>query len=511
MLTTAFALPRSLIFPGLARRSLLPVTLGVLALALRLHGLADKPYWLDEITTVHRSGLPLGELAAEALRNRHSPTYFLLMHALLPAGSGVWLFRLPSAVLGALCAPLACLIGRVAAGERAATIAGLLLALSPVQVQFSQEARSYTLVTCLILVALWGLARLAADPAGAARPILRDRSARGAWLAYVLGTAAALDVLSVAIPWLLAANLAAIAIARRCDEARAGFWRNWALAQAVILAAWLPLLLALSLIDGNAVLSGVDWAPPESLTAVWSVIAAAYLQRIASFITPGLLPAAVPGLEFAILALLIAGIWRLRHRRPMVLVLASAGLALPATLLLVSAVKPALVLRYFIWSAAPLFVLAGAGLDGLSRRRFAAAAAVLGILGFLNLAPYYGAETKPRWDLAAAAISGDAQPGDVVLLDDWLAEFVFRAFAGSTELDERHILVTHRVDDAAQRLAGGGTVWAVHGRVGQAPMESASAHLRRLAGLGAPAATDRIGRYLRVWRFVPSKKDGGIA
>ena len=40
------------------------------ALAVRLHGLGDKPYWLDEVTTVHRASLGLGDLVplSEQLR-----------------------------------------------------------------------------------------------------------------------------------------------------------------------------------------------------------------------------------------------------------------------------------------------------------------------------------------------------------------------------------------------------------------------------------------------------------
>ena len=49
-------------------------------------------------------------------------------------------------------------------GRWAALVGGLLLALSPIEVQYGQEARSYTLVSAAILLSLWGLVRLAGTP-----------------------------------------------------------------------------------------------------------------------------------------------------------------------------------------------------------------------------------------------------------------------------------------------------------------------------------------------------------
>ena len=191
--------------------SALPAAIGVFALALRLYGLGDKPFWLDEIASLRRATASLPDLVADSLSNNHYPSYFLLLWLVGQIGTSQWLLRLPSAVFGAVGASLTCAIGTRAAGRPSGAIAGLLMAVSPFEVQFGQEARSYTLVSCLILTALFGLVRLAQEPAAAALP-MRNGTLRGAWMAYCLGTAAALSVLNVAIPWLLAANLGAIAI-----------------------------------------------------------------------------------------------------------------------------------------------------------------------------------------------------------------------------------------------------------------------------------------------------------
>ena len=381
--------------------SALPAAIGVFALALRLYGLGDKPFWLDEIASLRRATATLPDLVVNSLNNNHYPSYFLLLWLVGQIGTSQWLLRLPSAVFGAVGASLTCAIGTRAAGRPSGAIAGLLMAVSPFEVQFGQEARSYTLVSCLILTALFGLVRLAQEPAAAALP-MRNGALRGAWMAYCLGTAAALSVLNVAIPWLLAANLGAIAIGRRAGDNRRAFLRNWGLAQALILAIWIPSLAWVFAAGKGAVLDGAGWAPAETSKTIWAIVAPVYLLRISSFITFGLLPSKVPGLAVVSVTLAALGAWRLRRDTTVLAVLGCAAIVLPLGLFLLSLFVPVLVPRYFAWSAGPFFVFAGAGLGRLSFPRLAPATAMLGAAGMINLMPYYDYETKPRWDLLAA-------------------------------------------------------------------------------------------------------------
>jgi mannosyltransferase len=486
---------------GNAASRALPTAIGVLALLLRLYGLGDKPFWLDEIASLRRATATLPDLIADSLHNSHYPSYFMLLWLVGRIGTSQWLLRLPSAVFGAIGASLTCAIGSKAAGPRSGAIAGLLMAFSPFAVQFGQEARSYTLVACLILTALYGLVRLAQEPVAAALPVRRKGALRGAWIAYCLGTAAALSVLNVAIPWLLAANLGAIAIAWRAGGARRAFLRNWGLAQALILAIWMPSLACLYLVSKGAVLDGAGWAPAETLKTVWSIIAPVYLLRISSFITFSLLPGGVPGLALVTTALAVLGAWRLRRDPTALAVLGCAAFVLPLGLLLLSLVVPVLVPRYFAWSAAPFFILAGAGLGQLTFPRFAAAAAMLGAACLVNLIPYYAYETKPRWDLVAARLAAAAQPGDVVLLDSYYSYSVLAVFAARAGLDDHRVTLTWNLPEAA-RLAPGHDLWAVYGRTGQAVKKQSPEDYRRsLAALGDPIVENSVGRYIILWQF----------
>lgn len=468
-----------------------PLAIAAVALALRFYGLADKPLWLDEVATLHRATIGFSAMIAESLHSKHYPTYFALIWLVAKLGVSTWLLRLPSAIFGAIAAALVVVIGREADKPRTGVAAGLLLALSPFDVQYGQEARSYTLVAVLILVALWGLVRIARE----------SRRTRGAWLAYAGGTLAALCVLNVAVPWLVASNIAAAVIAWRAKEQRAAFLKRWALTQAIILLLWLPVFITVVYDSHGAALEGPGWALPEKWTALWSIIGPVYLDRISAFITFDVLPTAVPGLSLLIAALAAYGAWRLRQKPHALIVIGCAAFVLPLLLLLVSRVTPVLVPRYFAWSAAPFFILAGAGIARLTAWRYAAALAAFVLVAVINLEPYYHAETKPRWDLATARLAAETQPGDVVLFNSWTAYYVATtAFAKPSGLDRQNRVLTWKPNDAAQ-FEPGHALWVVFGRAGQGKMERPADYVALLSRLGRPASEERIGRYITIWRF----------
>ncbi|MGH7106952.1 MAG: hypothetical protein ACREFT_10620, partial [Acetobacteraceae bacterium] len=146
------------------------ITILAIALAARLYQLGGKPYWLDEVFTALRSSRAIPDLITDSLQNRHIPTFFLIEHGMLALGSGSAMLRLIPAIAGAASASLAFCIVWTLGGRAAAWLAGLLLALAPVQVAFGQEARSYTLMMALILLALFGLVLLAMRPGDSAHP-----------------------------------------------------------------------------------------------------------------------------------------------------------------------------------------------------------------------------------------------------------------------------------------------------------------------------------------------------
>ena len=478
----------------------LPVLLAALALVLRLYGLSDKPLWYDEIVTLNRANLPLAELVIDALKQKHYPTYFLLLGPFASAGIDGWMLRFPSAVFGAMCVLLVSRLAAEMRGPRTGLGAGLLMALSPFEVQFGQEARSYTLTSRLVLVAIWGLVRIGSRLA--ARPVGRPETLRGAWVAYTLGTTGALFVHNIAIPWLLVSNLAMLAIVHHAACERRGLLRNWALAQVVILLLWVPALIAMWLANRGAALSGLEWVPKVTWENISSIVAAVYLFRISDLMTFVLLPTPLPGFGAGVVMFALFGAWRLKTDPAMLAVIGLAFLAMPIAILVMSAFQPMLVPRYLMWSTGPFFVLAGVGAAALPARFFPLIAVAIAAGGTVSLAPYYSSETKPRWDRAAAYLADNARPQDIIIAQNQAAEFVLASYAKRFQLDSKiPIVAWNNPQDTARRAEEGERAWAVYGRFGQETQEPEEGFRQKWSAFGIPSEQVRFGSHILILRF----------
>jgi 4-amino-4-deoxy-L-arabinose transferase-like glycosyltransferase len=162
----------------------------VLAWALRLYQLEADSLWGDEIFTATQSPLLVPELLRWTAGDIHPPGYYLIVGRLadwsgwahLPASALTdWLWRFPSAVAGTLAVAVTYRVGTDLLGRRVGLAGALLLAVSPVAIQYSQEARMHGLFLLGAALSTWTLASALARP---------DRW--GWWLAYALTTALSL-------------------------------------------------------------------------------------------------------------------------------------------------------------------------------------------------------------------------------------------------------------------------------------------------------------------------------
>ena len=157
------------------------VILVLAAFALRLYRLGGPEFWFDEALSANISRLGwegiVGHLRTEPFE--HPPLYFLGLYPWqLVAGTTEFALRFFSVFWGVLFVPLVYRLAKRMAGRPLALLAALLAVFSPFLVAYSQEARMYTLLPCLALLAL-----LSFDKA-----LQRDRQ-RGWWLIYALSLA----------------------------------------------------------------------------------------------------------------------------------------------------------------------------------------------------------------------------------------------------------------------------------------------------------------------------------
>lgn len=480
------------------------LALVALALVARLLRIDHQPLWLDEALTVQRAHLGLNGLVADSFANRHMPTYFLLLKWVSFFGAGDAWLRVPSALFGAMSTGMVFLVTRRLGSRLAGIVAGLLMALSPLQVQYGQEARSYTLVTLLVMVALWGLLRLAQSPWRASMDVRRVDAERTGWGAYVLATIAALDVLGDAVPWLIASNLSLLLIWRSLapsSTARNAFGRNWVRSAAAIIACTVPFYAAVFAASDGHMLQKFDWIPELSWQHMWVVAGSVYLMRMLAVVKFDLLHTAVPLLGAVVALAGGAGVLRMHGKLEGRVLLLSVWV-LPLFILSISLFKSMLLPRYVLWSAAPFFVLVGLGADLLPRRVLTVATTLLLLLSVVNLGPVYRMETKPRWDMAAATLAANVRPGDTVFTSDPNAPTMLSVLnpKGALPLDS-NALVTSQLDEVLARWRQGSRVWAVNGRSALGQPQDLADLKSRMAALGAPAAEIPQGKEITILMF----------
>jgi mannosyltransferase len=142
----------------------------VLAAALRLSTLTQQSFWYDEaFTPVHVLHAGLGATLSSVVHTENTPPlwYLLAWFDARLFGDGALALRLPSALAGIATVPVVWAIARELGGRRAALIAAALVAVNPLFIWYSQEARAYGLFVLLAALAMLCFVRLLRAPSGA--------------------------------------------------------------------------------------------------------------------------------------------------------------------------------------------------------------------------------------------------------------------------------------------------------------------------------------------------------
>ena len=156
----------------------------LLAFAVRIWRLEAQSLWYDEGVTAEIARRGLAELTRWTANDIQPPLYYYVVAGWgRIAGWSEFSLRFPSVVFGVLAVPLmAVLTLRLTRRYSAALLAALFTAVHPLLVYYSQEARMYTLLVTLGILAGYLLVRLA-DRAGRGWPL---------WAGYVSVAAAAI-------------------------------------------------------------------------------------------------------------------------------------------------------------------------------------------------------------------------------------------------------------------------------------------------------------------------------
>ncbi len=475
--------------------------LTVLAAGLRFATLGEQAYHHDEIVTASRilRGSFWHAMDAVGFSESAPPLYYGLAWMWTQvAGTGEVGLRSLSALAGVATVPVAYLLGTELRGRRAGVVAAALVAVNPMLLWYSQEARSYALLVLLTaLAALYFVRALQrADVPGvedAYGPISpgtsRDATLWGVFSALALATHYfAIFPIALEGAWLLR---------RRGRRALAGIW--------IVVGAGIALApLAIHQMS----LGHAEWIGDSSLGhRLWESGVTFVVGETADIVarTTTVLPAVVPLLAaVAALALLVARGDRAERRAgATVLAIAAATIAVPLALALLVPGKDYVLARNLLPALVPLLVAVaiGATLRGARRSGTVLAAVLVAYsLVFCVWASLSPSLHRPDWDAVAARLGEPEAPRATVSWTLGAASLRWYLSTGSFQVQpsDGYTWAVHEIDFVSdgpappvpQRLLGPRFRQVGYERVGRL-------HVRRYAMPGPELAHLRLRRVRR--------------
>lgn len=397
-------------------RSIWLITLG--GFALRLYRLGADSLWYDETVSAFLAAKSIPSLIAHTAGDIHPPGYYLLLHAWTRlAGDTEFALAFLSLVFGVLLIPLSYVLAHRLMSGGVAFWSALLVATSPYNLWYSQEARMYTLGAALGLVALWYALKVSCSEARVGHG---DAPTYLYVIGYTLAATAGLYVLYYFAFLLVALNTVMIGVlflSRRFFRLRI-----WLTAQTAVMALYLPWLpiawrqvtnppvppwrgftpLHTVLLDSWTALSLGQSAQPNQVWPVLIIVGVLFLLGLQPQIRQHFQPPITS-----------------RHTSFLLVVYTFGPLAL---IYLASLLVPLYHVRYLFTCAPPFYILLGSGLARVARRArpLAIAAALIVLAGSaFSIRELY---TNPRYaadDFRAAVgfIAERWRPGDVILIN----------------------------------------------------------------------------------------------
>jgi mannosyltransferase len=395
---------------GVGAIFLLPIL--TVAASLRIYMLAARGFWIDEGVSVALARLPWHSFQIVVTRREGNMTlYYLLLRAWLRSGSSeAWIRSLSViAAVGAVSGVF--FLGRKIFGMNVACIAAGILALNAYHVQYSQEARSYALLSLAVIVTTFLLLRCVEKPTWQA----------WALFAIVSGLAAYIHFFAI---FVTASQVVAVLL-----------WRRRALKiGSLVFAATIYALMLVPIAQfvlENLHMHQIDWIPAASASSMYEFAVlftgrggVALVLTMASFIAAAIVATGrdwfSSNSRYESFALGVVLLWLFF---PMAITIA------------LSLWKHLFVPRYMVMCL-PALALAVARGVALLRPKWQiipliALAILLGLGDRNNYATMI--ETGEDWQGVAQFVVQHAQPGDAIIFNNGIAHPVFDYYMQRTE------------------------------------------------------------------------------
>jgi mannosyltransferase len=389
---------------ALYKTPLLVLLVVLLGVTLRLYQIDRESFWFDEAQTYWFIKSSPIDIVKSVANDVHAPLYFLFLHYwVIFLGDSDGAIRLCSAIFGILAIPVVFQIGRLLFNDRFGLMAALFLSVSGFHIQYSQEARPYSLYFFLT-----SLSVLFA--------VLAYKGTRNAWIGYILSTVLLLYTHNTAILAVAAVMLFYLVVSWPWKTASLYPFLLANLVVFIFYTPWISLFVGQSL-----TVTEHFWTSTLTARHIFRTLTEMVLIPSGTNI-PRKIHIALLVVPFSILLLALPSLWAKQKKMLLALALLFlvpvGGNLLASTtirnIFILRVLIPALLLLPFLW-ATPILMDSERPVSPYGRRLAVLAMVSMFFISLIGSISFLRHNSKEPWRQAAEIFQKSYKPGDVVV------------------------------------------------------------------------------------------------
>lgn len=376
------------------------------AAILRIYNLDAESLWYDEVASVNQATV---ELSALFSRFHLSPLYFFILRCWIRIfGTSEFSLRLPSVIAGVISVFLTYRIGDELFGRRTGLISSFILAISPLHIFYSQEARHYGFSVFFTLLSVVYFLKL-----------LKNGYGKITYICYVAATAALLYT------HIFGVFIAAIQNFYFFSQHSTGK-KQWTTAQLIIFAIFLLWLIPYIIFlreQKEYVAACIDWIPKANfsvLTDTFRTFSYGGDRYGGSDVFVGSRLGVSKSLFYIMAALCAAGALPFpKQKYNNKIIFISLWLFIPPLVLFIFSLfsQPLFVIRYVIFASPAYYLLIARGISGVGGTF--PQIWIIASMAFLtlpSLIAYYTGDLKIDWRRTISYVETGIRTGENIIV-----------------------------------------------------------------------------------------------
>jgi uncharacterized membrane protein len=392
-----------------------------LGLVLRLVKI-DSSFWYDEGYTGFLTRQSLSDVLYFVTKEDiQSPLYYLIVWFWATIFSTDWGIRLFSLLIGVISIPLLFSLASKMFNRQVGLVASAFMALSPFHLNFSIEARPYSLYMLLGIAALWFLVKA----------LESKKSLNGWWLCYSFTATLMLYIHHIGAIAFMGMVVFHFCLIWPIDRKRFFQWIGFSMVPVVLFLPWISIVLSQIGMSKDI----LRWIPQTTLRTFLKMMIR-YIYYL-PYDRPGLIIIALSILPHLILLGLAPLISEPASRKKVLALTTFAAVPISVVTIYSCLIQPIFVTRYLAPIVITLMILPAIPAVSLKKTRwhsvFILITVMALILSLINCLHYIKVPRTVNWRGAAKEIKQQIQDDDVVLVFPQGAKNVFNFYFQDNE------------------------------------------------------------------------------